>query len=405
MRLSPNIPPRRGFTLVELLVACALTVLVMAVMSTAFQVGMATLSHLKSTVGLSEKLRSSEALIRRDLQADHLHDGDGLTVQLSNPNLASQPWNAAGAKGYFEVIHGSAPGSASYVSEGTQDNVTSYRATDHALFFTSKLPAQTALTVYTGDVPPGPVTVSGSYPPFFSLPGLAPAGNNVMAAGWAEIGLFLVQSNRFTTQADGTNSLPLYSLVRRQRVIGPMSVQMQVSATTRSAAIAMRDSYPEASLSTYASMTNPPAPATPVPYVLMNGPSSVISRVNRLGYVWDGNTPPPNTLPVALPVLPDSNPAATPQTNYSSLKSQGSTQGTDLLLNDVVSMEIRVMDATGVFKRLDQVPSTVGAAGDRRLDSANAAGFGTQIRAIQIKLRVYDTANHLTRQSTINVDL
>ena len=94
--------PRRGFTLVELLVACALTVLIMAVLATAFQTGLATFSHLKSTVGLSEQLRSAESVMRRDLEATHLEDADGVPVRISS--LGATP----PARGYLEVIQATA---------------------------------------------------------------------------------------------------------------------------------------------------------------------------------------------------------------------------------------------------------------------------------------------------------
>ena len=79
--------------------------------------------------------------------------------------------------------------------------------------------------------------------------------------------------------------------------------------------------------------------------------------------------------------------------------------GSDIVLNNVISMQIRVMIkeglvATQLFQ--DDLPTSLGAY-PRNLDTAN--GSGIVIRAIQIKLRVWDTKNSITRQITITQDL
>src|SRR5688572_19156207 len=92
---TPRLPgPRPGFTLVELLVAMALIVLVMAILSAAFQVGMDSLSELKSIGDLNEQLRTAGTTLQEDLRANHLEDATGSPVRLSDPRmhpLATQP--------------------------------------------------------------------------------------------------------------------------------------------------------------------------------------------------------------------------------------------------------------------------------------------------------------------------
>src|SRR5438067_1669600 len=121
---------RRGFTLVELLVAAALTVTVMAIIAVAFQAGMSTLSSLKSAVTLSEQLRTVETAMRNDLTAPHLEDEQGTPVRVSDPRLGTPDFQATawansappiGApvvgpsattparRGYLSVIQPSAP--------------------------------------------------------------------------------------------------------------------------------------------------------------------------------------------------------------------------------------------------------------------------------------------------------
>ena len=81
---TPRPTPRRGgFTLIELLVAAALSLVVMTVLSLAFQTGMQTLSQLKSVVGMSEQLRAAEGVLRRDLVADHLEADQGRAALVS----------------------------------------------------------------------------------------------------------------------------------------------------------------------------------------------------------------------------------------------------------------------------------------------------------------------------------
>ena len=427
MRHSPRTGHRRGFTLVELLVACALTVLIMAVLSTAFQAGMTTFSHLKSTVGLSEQLRSAEAVLRRDLEAPHLQDADGTTVRVSNPGVGNSGWAGASAKGYFEVVQATAPNATSFVLEGSDDSVRSFRATDHALFFTSRLSGASAQDVFTGDVADATVPLTAlplnPNPPFTTYnaqPGqtitdFAAAGGNAVASQWAEIGLFLVPNNTFTTDDTGTSTLPLHSLVRRQRVLAQTAVPVAfdtVPATYTATPVGRRDYLPEGSFGTQilGTSTGPGGKS----FVLFNDPGSVIAKKNRLGYVVLGTGPGAVTT-AAMPA----DTAAQPFRSLK-VKSGHAKEGTDILIPNVVSMQVRVLTAGGAF--IDQLPAAAATkadgitqetvnlttpAGGFRLDSASplAAPSQTQMRALQIKLRVYDTKNRMTRQMTFSVDL
>ena len=75
--------------------------------------------------------------------------------------------------------------------------------------------------------------------------------------------------------------------------------------------------------------------------------------------------------------------------------------GSDVVLNNVISMQIRVITNGSSMLFLDDLP--VAGVYPLRLDTAN--GSGIVIRAIQIKLRVWDTKNSITRQITITQDL
>ena len=74
---------QRGFTLVELLVAMALTLFIMVILSEAFSVGLGTFRELKAVADMQEKLRTAAMILRNDLQSNayagahlSLHDCD-----------------------------------------------------------------------------------------------------------------------------------------------------------------------------------------------------------------------------------------------------------------------------------------------------------------------------------------
>src|SRR4051812_15072841 len=65
---------RPGFTLVELLVAMALIMFLMAILASAFGVIGKTFSDLKAVGDLNEKLRTASRVLRADLAAVHFTD-------------------------------------------------------------------------------------------------------------------------------------------------------------------------------------------------------------------------------------------------------------------------------------------------------------------------------------------
>src|SRR5207237_8415253 len=96
---------RAGFTITELLVAMALILFIMAVLSEAFVAGLESFRQLKSVGDMDQRLRTAMTLLRRDLDANWLQTGTKTNYKLSTLNFR-QP-----TSGFF-TIGGNAPGSA-----------------------------------------------------------------------------------------------------------------------------------------------------------------------------------------------------------------------------------------------------------------------------------------------------
>lgn len=74
---------RPGFTLVELMVAAAVCVLIMAILAGAFSLGIDTVRHMKSSGDMMDQLRGAGTALKADLAATHLLDQQGNPVPLS----------------------------------------------------------------------------------------------------------------------------------------------------------------------------------------------------------------------------------------------------------------------------------------------------------------------------------
>src|SRR5437879_8964136 len=108
---------RQGFTLVELLVAMALIVLIMSIISQAFVEGLGTFRQLKGIGDLQERLRTAVVPLREDLIAKHF-DADK-PLKLSGLGDTTNPIKG----GFFRIEGGVSP----LVQEGSDsDGIPSY---------------------------------------------------------------------------------------------------------------------------------------------------------------------------------------------------------------------------------------------------------------------------------------
>ena len=96
---------RYGFTLVELLVATALTLFLMAIISEAFGAASKTFNTMRSAGDMQERMRQGAQIIRRDLAAEHFDGpfiGGRQGRRLGEQRLDLPGW-APSKGGYFEI--------------------------------------------------------------------------------------------------------------------------------------------------------------------------------------------------------------------------------------------------------------------------------------------------------------
>ena len=149
-RLRPG-GPRTGFTLVELMVAMALSLFLMSILAEAFAVSMDTFRGLRAIGDMQDTLRNGLRQMRDDLSLPHFEGNR----KLSDNGF----WMEPRREGFF-YMKGSAP-----TSEGLDgNNLQSSRATDHVMHFAVRK---------QGFRPPDYFTVG----PFATTPPINPAGS------------------------------------------------------------------------------------------------------------------------------------------------------------------------------------------------------------------------------------
>jgi hypothetical protein len=95
---------RGAFTLVEMLVATALVMFIMLILSEAFVAGLEAFRTLKGIGDMEERLRHAAIVIRGDIQADHFEAGR----RISDPNFWRQV-NPNPREGFFRISQGNTP--------------------------------------------------------------------------------------------------------------------------------------------------------------------------------------------------------------------------------------------------------------------------------------------------------
>jgi hypothetical protein len=406
---------RPGLTLVEVLVSAALCILIMTVIAFAFQQGMDTFSLMKSTGDLQSRLRAAELIIRDDLKAEHLESDYGPRVADQRLDLVTPSNMPSGTAawtppkgGYFRLFHGSAlnttvdadpTNDGAYQLEGQDsDGLSSTRATNHVLQMTVRRPGTTQDQAFYAGVRPqsqndwNTIAASG----LASLSSLSSATfptDARFASRWAEVTYFL-DLNAPQTTPGGVKMYPLY---RRIRVVG----HKQFAANLIGATADLQKLAPALAVDSPTAPTN------------VYGPSEAAKPANRFG--GDAS----NWTATSFTGL-------TPATDTS-----GFPSGADVLLTNVISFEVKaVWDGTpapGTFSSntdtpFDILPAVTGTStnstydGKRLFDTwwqdpnnqdawrtigTNCVPQFIRLKAVQIKVRVYDPKNQIARQIMI----
>jgi prepilin-type N-terminal cleavage/methylation domain-containing protein len=412
---------RAAFTLIEMLVALALVLFIMAILSYAFQAAFSTFRNLKATGDLAAKLRSATTIVRHDLAANHFE----ASKRLSDADFWT---NGPPEAGFFRLWQGSRSASGANTYEGSDlSGIPSFRSVDHMLHFTVALSGNERHDYLSASMPPG----SPLLPP--QSPDLGPGearyqdGPNTFNSPWAEVAYFLRQT------PDSANGTPLYSLYRRQwlavsnnaHLAPPVSIRQAFDVPTP----------PHNFL--YLEMSARPDASRANTLLYFNSPNDLAMPIRRYG-MSAGN----------LAGFPQSVDPATRRPSYPLMADDAPTwnpsrfRSADLLLTDVISFDVRVLlngnsefvdlfdpsvqaysSNNPAFPRNGSGPQVFDTWSSRNdgvydysawsptADAATSttiplyrdfnAGRFLQILAIQITLRIWDVTTQQTRQTTL----
>jgi prepilin-type N-terminal cleavage/methylation domain-containing protein len=398
---------RRGFTLVELLVALALTLFILAILSECFVTGADTFRTLKSIGDLNASLRNAVTILRSDLAADHFEG----KRRVSDSTFWTQ---GPPTQGYFYLFQGQdpAPVTSDPLYEGVDaDGIISRRRVTHQLAFTVRAKGTRPQDFFTANVP---TTTPTS--PLASLPhpdGGYPSGT-LFSSQWIEVCYFLSPIQSGVTTTDGTGTVKLYALYRQQRLVLGDNTSVTWTAANRVQATAANMLLYQP---VFSCKVNPQAALGN--FIYFNSPADLTIPQRRAA----GNFTPPTA-------------TFTPLVN-----NLGQQTGDDLLLTDVLSFDVKVLTKTntgtalGTDTDFGTLPNpyyydTWSRRQDLQGPNANVYDYASvlangnfrhpvptapsaastaipawNVVALQITLRVWDPRTKLSRQITIVQDI
>jgi hypothetical protein len=353
---------RQAFTLVELLVSMALVIFIMVILSQAFIAGLETFRQLKAIGDMQERLRGVASVLRNDLAADHF---DGRR-RLSDPDF----WQIGPPReGFFRIFQGAPPVVEGYDADG----VPSLRAANHYLHYTVRRRGNRRESFFSAPV----INLSNRLPmddvllqqsAFFESdnPGSTRFQDPVTyTSQWAEVAVFL-RPNGVTTQGGTAGAVPLYGLYRREVLAVPDNRHANWETPITVTSVAGIEAYLTGGLS-----GNPATYKAPIfsgisckkkgfvytgngsynDTLYFNNPTDLTIPERRFGMVQTPGTGgfplratlPPANADLSYPIFSDFAPPATPPANAPMLRQDFTREGTDLLLNDVISMDVAIL--------------------------------------------------------------
>jgi type II secretory pathway pseudopilin PulG len=234
--IRTNRRQRTAFTLVELMIGAAITVLIMTILSVCFQTSMQAMSAMRAQGDAADQLRALTTVMKRDFKADRCLPAEGsTTVRNRGRRISDYQMNVAGSAGPASgFLYLESPPST---NEGNDGSFDSFRNAPGGAY-----PLGTRLWMTC--VHPG-----GDDSKIFT----ATSGGNVFSSEAAEIAYFLqpMAGNTNAGPFAGGGTLALFNLHRRQRLVA--------TDTARQAALPTND--PEV-ISMFEAGVAPPNPDT-----------------------------------------------------------------------------------------------------------------------------------------------
>jgi prepilin-type N-terminal cleavage/methylation domain-containing protein len=413
---------RAGFTLVELMVAMALTLFVMVILSQAFVTSLDTFSGMKGIGDMQQNLRTAGNILKNDLSQYHFEGARRLSDTSAGLPLIVPPTAGGPAQGlqpqagFLAVLQGSAPvlaGAATsltpYVNEGQDSNgVPSFRAHDHIIylsvnrkgnrqenFFTASLQDVSAtganLGLFFGPANPTAYDLNPTTQlPFYTWapPYVSGSTSAFYSSQWAEVVYYLKRTGSTEEPNNPLSAIgtPTFGLYRAQFVMVPDS--SHVSGILANGL----------ELTTFEGMSCNKNNTTG--FVDFFSPSDASAYVT-------GQTPVVKRL---IPQVPQFTPGAA-AVNVATNRVEVNEA---LLLPNVLSFHVQIMPTTG--SAFGDVPATnvppangVAQPAAFLYDTAliSYANYGNTfgLKGIQVTLRVFDNASRQARQMTIVQDL
>jgi type II secretory pathway pseudopilin PulG len=373
---------RAGFTLIELMVAMALTMFIMIILSQAFATGVDVFSQLKAIGDMEENLRAAATSLRADLAADHFE----AKRRLSDPDFyTNRP-----RQGFFRIAIAGAP-----IGEGADVyGLPSSRSTSCVLHLAVKRRGNQRQDFFSANVPAGsPLLDPSNKTNFFGQPPDARLQDNANTfnSQWAEVAYFLVQTGTtITPNQVGTGGTPLYALYRVERVVVPDNSYLNWANGLAGAPVPSNLKAQYSQMSWQDTGTN----------LIFNNPHDLAVLTNNVPAnrsFFFGNTPGNLTVPANFTLD-----TTTAQGQANVLDPGG--RGAALVIGNVVSFQVRVMQSS--------IPTSGNPTrtyntefADVSLDSASATGNPWLISAVAVTLRVWDQKTQQARQITVMQDM
>lgn len=360
---------RQGFTLVEMLVAMALTMFIMVILSQAFATGLQVFGELKAIGDMQEGLRAATNALRDDLAQDHF-EGKG---RLSNPTfytIDGRPTN-----GFLRII-ATAP-----TAEGADPfGIATSRSIGDFLQMSVKRRGNRRENFFSARVPAGSPLLT-TKTTFFDQPNehrFQEPGTTVYNGQWAEISYALVRTGTTVERNNPGSTLgtPLHALYRIERVVVPDNSHLNWAGDLGAATPIVSNPAVRAAYGQMSCREIPLDPAAGTTQLYFNNPSDLTDPAKRS----------------FNPAAPDNH-------------------GVTYLLSNVISFQVKVLrwvpPSLGAGAVYDTEPQSISFDSATNATAGNIGGDPRQsfIRAIVVTLRVWDMKTQQSRQVTLIQDM